>query len=328
MITKSRGQARLDANETVFFSRQLESIDPTEYFVLFAGLLGRRYIPLIDGVAPWANVYTYRMFEIVGQAKVGAPNAHAKDHPSVQVIAREYSRTVKEIPVVYGWTVREIQQAAATGTPLDRLTVQAAMSAVARKVDQMLAFGEEGTDITGLANHPSVEATNIVTPVAKTGGGTAWSGATVKASEIIADVNKLVSTTRARLKQASAMPGGDGMPAFQRYTVLLPTTNYALIASTPRSDNSDTTILKYLLQNNPWIESIEEWSELDTADPSGGGRAVAYPRDPMALGALIPQEFESRPPQEEGHDIVIPALGTCGGTVIRYPVAVSYMDDI
>lgn len=314
--------SRFDANETVFFNRSLETIDPADYMTLFAGLFSRRLIPRVEGLDPYALTYTYRTWEVTGRATIGAP--HSNDDGVVGVKASEQSVSIKEIDVSYGWTVNEIKQAAKMGTQLDQLTIQAAMSAVARRIDTILAVGVPGTNITGLLNNANVLSS---TPVAKTGGGTAWSGATVKPSEMIADINKIVNETRAALKQASFAPGGDGTPAFDRFVVALPSTLYALIAATPRSDNSDTTILQYILRNNPWLESIEEWWQLDTAD-AGNPMIVCYPRNPMAVGAIIPREFESLPPQEVGRDIVIPASGTCGGTIIRYPVAVRYMKTV
>jgi hypothetical protein len=317
---------RLDAADIVHFARQLEHIDPTNYTKLFAGILGRKYIPLVEGVSPLVNEYTYRMYEIVGDAKLGGP--HSNDHSVVSVKATEHTSAIKQIPVAMQWTVREIKQAAKFGSPLEQLTIQAAMSAVQRRMDTMLAFGESGTTITGLLNHASVDAT---TPGTKTGtgAGTAWIRAVaVSPDEILSDINLIVAETRTALKQASKLPGGDMTPAFDRFVLLLDSANYAYIASTPRSANSDTTILQYALRNNPWLESIEEWWQCDTADASGGARAVCYARDPMCLGAIIPDEWTQLSPQEEGHDIVVPASGSCGGTVIRYPVAVRYMDDI
>ncbi len=317
---------RLDAADIVHFARQLEHIDPVNYTKLFAGILGRKYIPLVEGVSPLVNEYTYRMYEIVGDAKLGGP--HSNDHSVVSVKASEHTSAIKQIPVAMQWTVREIKQAAKFGSPLEQLTIQAAMSAVQRRMDTMLAFGESGTTITGLLNHGSVDDT---TPSTKSGSGagTAWiRTVAVAPDEILSDINLLVSELRTGLKQAAKLPGGDMTPAFDRFVLLLDSANYAYIASTPRSANSDTTILQYALKNNPWLESIEEWWQCDTADGSSGPRAVCYARDPMCLGAIIPDEWTQLSPQEEGHDIVVPASGSCGGTVIRYPVAVRYMDDI
>lgn len=311
---------KLDSNQNIFFARQLEDIDEKDYQVLFAGMLGRRYVPLVEGVPEWANVHTYRMYEMVGSAKIIGENAN--DLPRVGVRATEASRTIKQIGTSYGWTVREIQQAAATGAPLDALTVQAARSACAREIDTLLAVGNSSYGIEGLLKLSGV---NTVAPSTKTGtgAGTAWIRAVpVSPDEILSDINNLVAQTRKRLKQA-----GDQIPQFARFTILLSSAEYAYIATTPRSSNSDTTILKYALQNNPWIESIEEWNMCDTADHDDtNNRAVCFPRDPMCLGAIVPQEFTALSPQEDGLNIVVPATASSGGVICRYQVAVSYMD--
>ncbi len=311
----------LDSNATVFFNRSLEDIDKKSYETLFAGMLGRRYIPLVEGVPEWANVHTYRMYEAVGVAKVIGPDAN--DLPRVTLRATEASRVIKQIGVSYGWSVREIQQAAATGTPLDQLTVMAARNAVARQVDNLLAVGDANYNITGLLNTTGVNLAVAATKTG-TGAGTAWIRAVAVApDEILRDINYIVAKCRQQLKQA-----GDEIPVFARFTLLVDSTNYAYIATTPRSTNSDTSILKWAIANNPWIESIEEWNQCDTADPSGGARMCCFPRDPLWGGALIPSEFTSLPPQEEGLGFVIPATGSCGGVISRYTVAMQYMDDI
>lgn len=323
-----RNLTRFDANETIYLSRELEHVDPVNYLTLFAGLMGRRYIPLVANVSPLDEVYTYKMFTEVGRAKVGSSGRKAKNLPTVSIKMTPSSSGIKQIPVSYTWGVREIQQAAKNNVPLDQLTIQAAMSSVAREQDTMLAYGEAGLNIRGLLNNADVQF-SIASTKTGTGAGKAWIRAVpVSPAEILRDINLLIAETRAALKQASKMPGGGQIPAFDRFTVLLDSTNYGYISTTPRSDNSDMTILQYAIKNNPFLESIEEWWQCDTADASGGARMVCYPRDEMCLGAVIPTDFESLPPQEEGQDIVVPASGSCGGTVIRYVMAVRYMDDI
>lgn len=316
--------ARFDSNETVFLARELESIDPTEYTTLYAGLRGRALLPLAANVDPVSLTYTWRRWEVTGRATVGGP--HSNNSGIIGVKRSETSTAIKKIPVSYGWSVDEIKQAAKAGVPLDSVTVQAAMSEVARTVDHILAFGVKGTTVPGFLNNSDVDDTT--TPVTKTGGGTAWTAACL-GSELLADLNLIVADTRAALKQASFAPGGNGTPAFDRFVIAVPSFHYSLLLQ-PRSSTSDTSILELALKNNPHIESIEEWWQLDTADPSDGGSAmiVCYPRDPMCVGAIVPREFESLDPQPEGHDIVIPASGVCGGTVIRYPVAVRYLKEI
>lgn len=313
---------RFDSNDTIFFARELETIDPVNYQELFAGLRAKVLFPEVEGINPLDLSYTYRMWSIQGRADIGGPNSN--DMGTVSVIAKEVTQSIKDIDVEFGWTVKDIQRAARTGTPLDQLTIQAAMSIIARRQETMIAFGESGTNITGMLNNASVST--AIAPVTKTPSGTAWTAATTPA-EMLADINNIVNGTRQRLKQASKMPGGDITPAFDRFVVLLPSYHYGLANSTPRSDNSDTTVLQYALQNNRFIESIEEWWELDTADASHGNGPMfmCYPRNAMWGGWIAPRTWDAQNPQESGKNIIIPASGNCGGGCIRYPVAASYM---
>lgn len=325
--SNTRNAVRLDAADSYFLTQQLESLDPTTYYELFAGRIGRRFIPVIENIAPFDTVYKYKMVHFKGSAKKGGPKT--KDHRTVTVTTTEVTQSIKSIPVSYGWTTDEIRASRAKGLNLDSDTLQAAVGTVEQEIDDMLAFGDPANaNITGLLNHPEIDET---TPIAKTGSGTAWTGPSVLPKEIIKDVTNMVSEARAALKQANEV--GTGMPAFAKFGLLLPQVHMSLIASTPRSDNSDTTILQWLLQNNPWLASIEDWWQLDEAD-DGDPMAVLYPAmpngvaHPRACGAIIPVDFESLDPQMTGHDVTVPASGKCGGVAIRYPVGFRYIKGI
>lgn len=318
----------LDANQNVFLARSLEHIDPTQYYELFAGLLARRFIPDIQGVPPEADTYTYNMVSFTGQADLGAPGHGANDDAIAGVTRTEVKTPIKEIPTSFEWEMRAIEQAAKYNVPLDTWTIQAAMTMIARKIDRMLAFGVAGTAIKGLLNNSGV---NAVTATTKTGGQIEWAANTA-ANELAADVIKLGSAVRAQLSQAGDQPGGEGIPAFDSFTFLLPSAEYSILSSTPRFSNDGPTILRWLVDNVPWIDSIEEWRQCDAdaAYATSGGlqfqRMVCYPRNAMCVGALVPSEWRQRAPQEVGHKVVTPASGLCGGTVIRYPVACGYMN--
>lgn len=323
-------QSRLDSGDIVFLERELRHIDPSTFYTLFAGLKGRQYIPTIDGISPLRNEYAYKMCTVVGTnptGKFGAP--HSNDATTVSVSYTETVSSIRQIPVSMKWSVRELKQSAAfAGGKLQDDTIRAAMSYVERERDRMLAFGATGTNITGLLNATGVNST---TPSTKTGtgAGTAWiRTVAVNPDEILADIAKMVSDTRTALNQASEMPGGSDIPAFDKWVLLLDQANYTYISQTPRSTTSDKTILQWALQQNPWLESIEEWWRCDTAGGSSSHRAVLYPRNVMCVGAVIPEEWSMEPWQYVGHDIVVPANGSCGGTVVRYPVACRFMDNI
>lgn len=315
---------RLDAFDIAFLNRELRHVDPVSYPTLFAGLLGRRYIPQIMGVSPLKDEYQWTQATIVGDAKLGAPGA--SDMTRVSVSYTPNVSSIKQIPVSMSWTIREIKQSAAFANgKLQDDTIRAAMSVVARKREAMLALGVTGTNIGGLLNATGVNTTSAATKTG-TGAGTLWIRAVpVSPDEILADIAKMVSNLRLQLKQASLAPGGDNMPAFARFVLLLDEANYTYISQTPRSSTSDRTILQWALTQNPWLESIEEWNQCDTAAAGGNHLAVLYPRDVMCVGCLIPDEWSMEPYQYEGHNVVVPASGSCGGTVVKYPVALQYL---
>ncbi len=305
---------RLDGQESVFLDRELSSIDPTKFFELYAGLRARRFVPPIQGIAPYDRAYLYSMWGITGEAKFYGQNA--KDLPTVGVTRKEFSRSIKPLGASMNWTIDEIRAASAKNVGLEEATIIAATTSIERKIDRLLAIGDAESGFTGLINDAQIASDNSVTVVGTWG---------VNPADWMASLNKLVGETRARLKLAATMPGGDNIPAFDRFQILMPTVQYAQVKQTPYSATSPASVLSVFLANNEeWVSGVAEWSLLDDIDATYP-RAVCYPLNPAALGAAIGREYTQEAPQAEGLSIVVPCSASCGGTVIRYPVAFSYM---
>jgi len=64
------GTGRLDANESIFFARQLEYIRPKAYDVKRAKLSALEVMPIDTSTNPGAEYITYRQYDSVGSAKV------------------------------------------------------------------------------------------------------------------------------------------------------------------------------------------------------------------------------------------------------------------
>ena len=94
---------RLDAAESVFFKRQLEFIDKQLCEVIFPEHKARRLIPTQPGVPEWAKVYTWRLFEKFGKAKI--VSNMADDIPRADTAGTEQSNIIKPIASSYGWDV-------------------------------------------------------------------------------------------------------------------------------------------------------------------------------------------------------------------------------
>jgi len=315
----SENQTRLDASESIFFARELESIDARTYDVKFPLLKGRLLVPKIGNVAESDLEYTYRQHEGFGVAKIIADNAD--DLPSVDTNGREFTARIKPVGAKYQYNLFEIRAAAAKQRPLDELKSRAARRAIEELIDELIAFGDADHDMRGFVNHPDVDAT--FTPSTKAAGGTTWLAAglpNATALEVIDDVNRFVNERFIALREAEGI--GD------RQVVVIPSPEYAYISSLPVGDNSDKTVLRYLMDNSPFIEDIMPWHKLTGAGAGAVNRMVTFVRDPQVLGALIPMEYSPQPFQQRGLNFHIPTVASCGGTVIRYPVAMAYGDDI
>jgi hypothetical protein len=310
------GEARLDAGESVWFKRQLEFIDKTMYETIWPENKARSLIPTQGGVPDWAKVYTWRMYDRFGRAKIAANMAD--DIPRADRTGQEQPQIIKPVTAAYGWDIFEIKASAALGTQLDAMKAIAARYAIEQEIDSILALGNAEHNLQGLLTQATF--TNV-TPATKTGGGTAWNLTPAEPDEIAGDVFNVFNTLISGMK-------GAGGPVFQKFTVLLPIKQYGIIAQRRMSAFSDVTILNYILKQSPFVESIEPWYRLSGIGAGSTDRMCVYPKNPMVVSGIVPMEFTTQPPDQRNLEFVINCLSTTGGTVIRYPVALAYMDGI
>lgn len=309
-------QLRLDAAETAFLRRQMEYVDKEAYQAVWPQNLARQYIPTQPGVPDWANVYTWQMFETFGRAKI--IGSHADDLPRADAKGTDKSRIIKDLGASFGYTIREIKRANATGVPLDTMKAMAARFAIETELDSILALGLSSHNLEGLLN---LTGANTYTPITKTGGGTAWIGGNATADEIAADLFGIVTKAMTDMK----MSGG---PVFSRFVILLPIAQYALVSTRRMGDGSDKTILRYVLENSQWIEAIEPWHHCAGAGSGGTDRMVAYPRNPLVVAGIVPQDYTQLPPEQRNLEYVVNAMASTGGVIARYLFAIVYGDGI
>jgi hypothetical protein len=175
-------------------------------------------------------------------------------------------------------------------------------------MDQLAATGDATYGLPGFVNNANVP---LVTPT----NGT-WTTGPNTPTEIVADLNKLVN---AIVTATSEVHIPD--------TLLLAPALYGYIASTPWSGNSDTTILKWFLANNPYIKNVDQWARLATADAAGTGpRIVCYKRDPSCVAMVVPQESQRSAPQVDGLAVEVFVTGRVGGVKVEHPLSMAYMD--
>lgn len=304
-----------DANETMFLERELTQLRAKIYEVVYPELMARSFAPKASDISSSAETYSYKVITPVGNA--GWVAAGGDDLPRVDAHAKEVLGKVRSLGASYSWNLVELREAARNNVPLAFYKAKIARDIVERQIDEVLAFGsirdQDGgfTDVglAGLVNNALVVSNTVL-------AGSFWTNPTPLAPATILDeLNGLANSVFSASKQA-----------FEADTILLPSAHYKKIEQTPYSANESDSILTVFLKNNRAIKQVVPWYNLDTAGATSGPRAVAYKKDASVLEAVIPQEFETLPPEARGLRFIVNCHARSGGVKIYQPIAMKYLD--
>lgn len=304
---------RLDQGESIFFERQLESVEARLYDKKLRELKYRRLIPISNRDGEGAETITYYLYTKVGMAKVIANPSD--DLPRSDVFAERNTQAVHVLGTSFGYSTQELRAARFAGVALELFKVDAARRSIREKENGITWLGDTDHAIVGLfanANIPTVQA-----PLDATTTTRAWSGKTP--DEIIDDVRLLTSGIR---QATNGVHEGN--------TLVLPIGQYDIIANTPRSIHSDTTVLQFITNpgNSFGLDLVEWLTDIDLQGTGDSDMAMCYERTPEVLELRIPMEMRTHPPQMRNLEFVVPVEAENGGIVVRYPLAIRTLYDI
>ncbi len=298
-----QGSQRLDANESIFFARELESIKIRTYDKKFPELTATRMIPVSSEANAGAETITYHQYEPVGMAKIIAN--YSDDLPRVDLKGKEFTAKVKSVGTAYGYSIQDVRAARMAGKPLEQRKANAARQANDQTVNKLAYFGDAEHGIVGLFTHPNV--TVYVLPADGNGGATTFKSK--DADKILRDLNGIVNKI-IELTQGVETPD----------TLALPPDVRADLA-TRRIPDTNMTILKFFLENQEYIKEVVGVPECKGAGAGGTDLVFAYRRDPDKLTLEIPQPFEQFPPQMKGLEFEVPCHSRCAGVIMYYPLS-------
>jgi len=292
---------RQDADLNPFFGRELEHVQGQLEKVEHPELLARTIIPSDPDPGPaGADTLTYQVIEHFGKAARG--RAAPTTIPRADIAGAEVTQKVVRMYDAFGYEVEEIEASNMAGKNLDVERAFAAEQALAEDIDDLISLGDAAYGLEGFLNHSSVDAE------ASSG---AWD-APASADTILAEVSLLVSQIFT-----------DTKGIFQATDLALPLAAYSHISTTARSTTSDTTILQYILQNFPSLNTIFPWYRLD--DVGGATKAVAFAASPRVVRQAVQLEPSMLPPQEQNFEIVVNMRAKSSGVQVRHPKAMHYL---
>ena len=187
-----------------------------------------------------------------------------------------------------------------------------------KAIDRSVYRGFEKVRSTGLVNNPNVTRTSA----ARTSGGTSWAGKT--ADEILADINTVISGIWEACDCSS-----DALPNH----ILLPVEQFSMLVTRKVSDDSERSILTYVLENNltnqqgghlvispcKWCRGVTE---------SNTDRMVCYINDPEKICFNLTQPLRRMDTEYAEMRIKIPYIAQFSEVRFLYPDTVRYMDGI
>ena len=208
--------------------------------------------------------------------------------------------------VGYKYTMKELERVGKLGTSLDSLKVEIAIQATLSLAQEIAFYGDESRGIVGFFNNPDIPS---VSPLAGAGGNT-WAEKTPK--EILADINHLFSTAFSTTKQQEFKANS------KTNRLILPTDRWSYIATTPLNDNSDTTILDFIVSKSVFITAKE--NVIASAQIATDTMRI-YQKDKKKLSFYWGHTVNFKAPQADDLQFKVPADFSIGGLALRKPLS-------
>lgn len=311
-VTGGAGRQARDTNEAISFAvAQLAFTEQQVFERLYTPMQYEQLIPLSFDAGEWATSIRFEVYDYTGQGK--RSSGKGRDINLVGVAYAQVSYPVLNGDIGYDYNMEELRQSAYLRKPVNETKLAAAVDGYRRHMNFVGLYGETSDNVTGLLNNAFVPHGN-----APTGS---WNTATP--AQILADLNSGILGVWQSTNFNDMITDVGISPAA-----------FAYISSTPRSDNSDKTILQYLLENN--IAKTQRGIDLvftpvygmDTAGVGATRRALFYVKSPLRLVMHVPLPLRFLAPQFVGLAVEVPGEYKYSGVEWRYPKSAYYMDGI
>ncbi len=307
---------RNDADEgSIFFMRQLEAIDRRLFQTKYADLPFMSLLPLIGGVGPTDEKYTWRMWDSHGQAQWGMPDSGMSIPKTNVAHLGENSSLIRSMVAGFGYNIREMRAAATTGVPLEAMRGDGARRAIAELQNTSALFGVTEFGSYGLFNQPGIQT---FTPSMDDNSVSTWRGSNKTSQQIVNDVVGMIDQVEIVTKNVHRIS-----------RLLMSHANFKFIDFQPyvpgAGQATRNTIKQQIQEMRPYVKL--DWAlGLETAGDGGVSRMVGYAPQEDLIGLVLPVPFELFAPfyTGTGYDIVCHAR--MGEVVVRYPLNMIYCD--
>lgn len=300
-----------------FVVPQMYNIEAGVYATKYASYNYASYLPVITEGNPWARGTVFYSGDIAGAAKYLSGKGF--DMPYATSARSQFVTKHHMAGIGYEVTLEEINVAAMEGRDIDAEDADAARKLAEQFIffDAMLGRTPDAAtsekNKTGLLNDPNV-------PVSTATGTFASS----TPDQILAMINSLIEGVHT-VSQETEMAD----------TLILPFASFSLISRTRTGSAGDNSIMKFLRENNSYTAETGQPLNIRTqrllvgAGGSGSNRMIAYKNSRDVLRFHLPMPFQFLEPfKKNSMTIANDGIFRTGGTEIRLPKSVAYMDGV
>jgi hypothetical protein len=305
----------------VFLVGELERLDQTIHEPLVSYTWSRD-IDLREDVtlADEVSSFTNSSFAAAGGVTPGGKAWISKDANAITGIAVDIGKTAKPL-TLWGmevkWTIPELESAQRIGRPVDEQKHSGMKLKWNMDTDEQVYIGDTTLGFQGLFNNSAV--TNVSNVVNGVSGQSGWTHKTP--DEILADVNEILTSTWAASAWAQ-MPN----------RLMLPPATYGYVSSVRIGDAAQTSILKYLMENNIVAQSGGDLKILPQKWLIGRGasatdRMVAYTKEKERVRfPMVP--LQRTPLEVRSLYQITTYYGRLGVVEVVYPETLAYRDGL
>ena len=302
-----------------FMVQQASMIEAEVYRMQYPEIQYQALVPIDTSGGDWVKSKTFFSLDRVGAADW--LHHYAADVRIADIERGKFEQTIELAGIGYRYSLEELGQAMASGMNLTMERGEAAGRASEEFLDNLALRGDTAKGFPGLINSAAVTAEDAINDGA--GSSRAWTAKT--ADQIMRDINTTGLT--AIYTGTNTVEMAD--------TILLPPAHFALIATKRLADQSDVTVLQWLQQYNTYTAitgrplTIRAVRGLETAGTGATTRMVLYRNDPQVVRFHLPMAHRFLQVWQTGPVVFdVPGIFRTGGTEIRRPGAMKYVDEI
>jgi hypothetical protein len=231
----------------------------------------------------------------------------------VEVFTKQANVPIFNMRLGYQYSLQEARTAMFAKSPLIPQKALRTREQMERKLDDIAFLGETVTGLTGILNSSGTDTYTVPA----TGAGNSKTFDTKSADDVLLDLNTVVNQVISNTKEIE-IPD----------TMILPITTKTLISNRRVGDGTSSTIMRFFMDNQEFIKTVESTYKAESNTGWTGKRGVVYKKDPTRLEMVVPQAFEQLPPQAEGFMITTLCHMRTAGLVVYLPKSVCYFDGI